>query len=111
MDTRLPNGQLQGPIIAAGETRFVPVSFGTCNVPATSQVYSLNASVIPESILGYLTLWPTGAAQPTVSTLNAVDGAITNNAAFVPAGINGIISAFVNNNTHLFLDVNGYFAP
>lgn len=111
MDTRLPNGQLQGPIIAAGETRFVPVSFGVCNVPGTAQVYSLNASVIPETILGYLTLWPTGAAQPTVSTLNAVDGAITSNAAFVPAGINGIISAFVNNNTHLFLDVNGYFAP
>lgn len=111
MDTRLPNGQLQGPMIAAGETRFVPVSFGGCNVPGTSQVYSLNASVIPESILGYLTLWPTGAAQPTVSTLNAIDGAITSNAAFVPAGINGIISAFVNNNTHLFLDVNGYFAP
>ncbi|BDC48053.1 hypothetical protein F183_A03690 [Bryobacterales bacterium F-183] len=110
MDTRLPNGQLQGPIIAGGETRFVPVTFGSCNVPSTAQAYSLNAGVIPESSLGYLTLWPTGAAQPTVSTLNAVDGAITSNAAFVPAGVNGIVSAFVNNTTHLFLDINGYFA-
>ena len=31
--------------------------------------------------LGYLTLWPDDESQPTVSTLNAIDGAITSNMA------------------------------
>ena len=29
----------------------------------------------------------------------------------VPAGLNGAISAFVTERTHLILDINGYFAP
>jgi hypothetical protein len=33
------------------------------------------------------------------------------NAAIVPAGTNGAISIYVTNNTHLILDINGYFAP
>jgi hypothetical protein len=56
-------------------------------------------------------LWPASAAQPFVSTLNAGDGAITSNAAIVPGGINGAISAYATNATDLVLDVNGYFAP
>ena len=57
--------------------------------------------------LTYLTLWPQGAAQPTVSTLNALDGAI-----IVPT-INTEISAYASgpSTTHLILDTFGYFAP
>src|SRR5262249_10227967 len=61
--------------------------------------------------LGYLTLWPTGAAQPLVSTLNALDGQVTANMAIVPAGAGGSINAFVTESSHLVLDVTGYFAP
>jgi hypothetical protein len=62
--------------------------------------------------LGYLTLWPQGAAQPTVSTLNALDGAITSNMAIVPTN-NTQISAYASgpSTTHLILDMFGYFAP
>ena len=60
---------------------------------------------------GYLTLWPAGAIRPTVSTLNAVDGALASNAAIVPAGTNGAISAFGSETFHLLLEINGYFAP
>ena len=35
--------------------------------------------------LGYLTLWPDGEPKPLVSTLNALDGSITNNMAIVPS--------------------------
>jgi len=59
-----------------------------------------------------LTLWPQTAAQPLVSTLNAVDGAVTSNMSAVPSGgLNAGISAFTTNNTHLILDMSGYFAP
>jgi hypothetical protein len=60
--------------------------------------------------LGYLTLWPDGASQPVVSTLNAPDGSITSNMAIVPTA-NGFIDAFTTNKTDLILDVFSYFAP
>jgi len=73
--------------------------------------YSLNATVLPRTTLGYLTLWPTGPPQPYVSTLNSYDGSVVANAAIVPAGAGGSASAFVSDLSDLILDVNGYFAP
>src|SRR6185436_14137242 len=63
----------------------------------------------PQGFLDYLTLWPTGTAQPFVSSLNAYDGQVTPNAVIVPAGTNGSIDAFATQNTDLILDINGYF--
>jgi hypothetical protein len=63
---------------------------------------------VPSAALGYLTLWPQAQAQPLVSTLNALDGAVTSNMAIVPAA-NGGSSAFASNPAHLVLDVFGYF--
>jgi hypothetical protein len=61
-------------------------------------------------LLGYLTLWPNGTPQPLVSTLNAVDGAITSNMAIVST-TNGWIDAYALNPTQLVLDSSAYFAP
>jgi hypothetical protein len=66
--------------------------------------------VVPPGPLGFLTLWPQGATQPLVSTLNAIDGSITSNMAIVPT-TNGSVSAFSSNPAHLILDISGYFAP
>ena len=65
---------------------------------------------MPAGVLSYLTLWPRGQEQPLVSTLNS-DGRIKSNAAIVPAGASGAISAFASNTTDLVLDINGYFVP
>jgi hypothetical protein len=46
-----------------------------------------------------------------VSTLNAVTGAVTANAAIVPAGDGGGIDVFAQSETDLVIDINGYFAP
>ncbi len=102
-DTRSPDS-----IMNAVSTRDFAVP---CGSPSNAKAYSVNATVLPSAILGYLTLYPAGSARPAVSTLNAVDGALTSNAAIVPAGLNGGISAFVTERTHLILDINGYFAP
>jgi hypothetical protein len=110
-DTRNPAGQFGGPALAAGQTRNYPVLATPCGLLGSARAYSLNATVVPPSILAFLTLWPNGQGQPQVSTLNAFDGAITSNAAIVPAGNDGSINAFVTNLTDLILDVNGYFAP
>jgi hypothetical protein len=90
-------------------TKEVTVS-GTCGVPSTARAYVLNATVVPSSALNFLTLWPQGVPQPVVSTLNAVDAAITSNMAIVPAA-NGTIDAYASDPTHLILDIFGYFAP
>ena len=82
-----------------------------CGPPATAQAYVFNATVVPLVSLGYLALWPDGQQQPVVSTLNAIDGAITSNMAIVPT-TNGKIDAFANHGlTQLLLDISSYFAP
>ena len=110
-DTRKPVGSLGGPSLSAGQSRTFPVLSSTCNLPATAKAYSLNFAAVPSGPLGYLTAWPTGQAKPLVSSLNALTGTITANAAIVPAGTNGSIDVFASDATNLVIDINGYFAP
>src|ERR1017187_1223405 len=81
-----------------------------CEPPATALAYVFNATVVPTGALGYLTLWPDGDPKPLVSTLNALDGSITNNMAIVPS-TNGKVDAFAAGITQLILDISSYFAP
>jgi YVTN family beta-propeller protein len=88
----------------------VDVVHSPCEPPATAQAYVFNATVVPTGGLGYLTLWPDGQTKPLVSTLNALDGSITNNMAIVPS-TNGKVDAFASGITQLILDISSYFAP
>jgi hypothetical protein len=103
LDTRNPAGSL--PFNGAKDLN---VAAASCGAPASAQSYVLNATVVPPGPLGFLTLWPQGATQPLVSTLNAGDGAITSNMAIVPS-TNGSISIFGSNPTHVVMDISGYF--
>jgi hypothetical protein len=109
-DTRNTAGPFGGPTMGPGETRSFTIPASACPVPAAA-AYSLNVTVVPAGPLSYLTTWPTGSAQPLVSTLNSFDGSIVANAAVVPAGPGGAVSVFVTNQTDVILDINGYFAP
>ena len=80
-------------------------------MPDTAQAFALNVTVVPHVPLNYLTLWPTGQAQPYVSTLNSQDGSVVANAAIVPAGNSGAVSVYATNDTDVIIDINGYFAP
>jgi uncharacterized repeat protein (TIGR03803 family) len=110
-DPTKPTG-LGPPLLTGGQPRAFPILNATsCNIPPTGvAAYSLNFTVVPHGSLGYLTVWPTGQAQPTVSTLNDVLGRVIANAAIVVAGSSGEISAYATNNTDLIIDINGYFA-
>ena len=88
----------------------VDVIDSPCSPPANAQAYVFNATVVPPGALGYLTLWPDGANQPLVSTLNAIDGSITSNMAIVPTS-NGSIDAYASSLTQMILDISSYFAP
>jgi len=104
LDTRQNNGK---PF--SGE-KTVNVVGSACAPPANAAAYIFNATVVPPGSMPYLTLWPDGEKQPTVSTLNAYDGYITSNMAIVPTN-NGSIDAYAAALTQLILDISGYFAP
>ena len=108
-DTRWPAETFGGPKMAGQTTRSFPIPASACNIPPTAAAYSLNVTVVPDSYLGYLSVWPAGGDKPNVSTLNSWDGTVVANAATVPAGENGAIDVFVTNPTHVILDINGYF--
>ncbi len=110
-DTRNANGPFGGPAIAGGGTRDLAVTASACAIPANAVSYSLNVTVVPSGPLGFVTVWPSGQTQPTVSTLNSLDGRIKANAAIVPAGAGGAISVFASDPANVVIDINGYFVP
>lgn len=114
VDTRDSNRGtgLGSPTMQIGETRNFALQSSGCSLPSSAQAYALTFTAVPKAgKLGYLTVWPTGSALPTVSTLNATTGAVTANAAIVPAGSNGQISAYTTDQVDLIIDVSGYYAP
>ncbi len=95
-------GTLNPPVNVAGSP---------CAPDSSAQAYIFNATVVPQGVMGYLTLWPVGEQQrPVVSTLNAYDGWVTSNMAIVP-NLNGSINAYADGPTYLIMDLSGYFAP
>jgi hypothetical protein len=109
-DTRSPAGPFGGPIMLAATQRTFPVTASGCGIPQGVQAYSVNVTVVPVGVLSFLSLTPTGQGLPSVSTLNDFTGIILANAAIVPAGQNGSIDVYVTHDTHVILDINGYFS-
>jgi len=110
VDTRNPDGVFGGPSLGGGDSRSFPIPSSSCGVPEDAAAYSFNVTVVPQGQLGYLTAWPTGQAQPVVSTLNSLNGAVLANAAIVPAGTAGAANFYATDTTDLIVDINGYFA-
>lgn len=114
IDTRANSGSTGSgvPLLANTTTNYTLA--GTCGLPANAQAYALNYTALPRTgNLRYITTWPTGGTQPIVSTINATTGAITANAAILPAPVsaNGSVSVFTTEDTDLIIDVAGYYAP
>ncbi len=83
---------------------------GVCGIPASATGVSLNATVTGVTGQGFLSLWQTGTAYPTVSTLNFNPGETQVNAAIVPLNATGQLSVALGvSGGHVILDVNGYY--
>jgi hypothetical protein len=109
-DTRNANGPYGGPRLVANATRNFDIDSGPCTgIPAGVEAYSMNFGAILADGIGFVTIWPTGVAQPTVSSINTIPGYVLANAAIVPAGTGGAISVLPNTGLHLYGDINGYF--
>ena len=110
-DTRNAVGPYGGPRLIANTTRNFDINSGPCGpIPSAVEAYSMNfGAILPDGANSFITIWPTGTAQPLVSSINPIQGVVVANAAIVPAGTSGQISVFPNTGVHLYGDINGYF--
>jgi hypothetical protein len=116
MDTRpaVPTIDAQfagiGAIGPAATTNLTVINRG--GVPATGVgAVALNVTATNPTGNSYLTVWPTGAAQPLASNLNYGISQTVPNMVIVPVGANGQISIYNHaGSTHVIVDVVGWFS-
>jgi hypothetical protein len=92
-----------------GTKRDVAVG-GVAGVPANAGAVVLNVTVTGTTGASYLSIWPAGQSQPTVSSLNWTPGQTIPNAVTVKLGAGGKISVFnLSGNVDVIADVAGYY--
>ena len=98
-----------------GGTPLPLLARGACQgvtIPANAQAVVGNAAVVNFiSGPGYITLYPSDAAQPLVANLNYNANDIVSNAFTVGLGSDGTFDIFANTTTHFIVDITGYYAP
>ena len=106
LDTRLspPTGPLSR--LNPNESRNIPI----LGIPGATAVVA-NFTVVTPTAPGFLTVFPTGIPQPTVSNLNWDTGRNIPNLSTVPLGPGGTITVINGSlgSTHLLIDITGYF--
>ena len=98
------------PALTQGSPRNFTLT-GRCGIPASAAAVSLNVTVTNTQGPGFILIYPQGAAQPTVSTVNYVAGQTIANAAVVPLSAGGAVTIIAGvSGTDLVLDTNGYYS-
>ncbi len=88
---------------------------GACGIPASAKALALNLTAVSPTGDGFLTLWPSGEAQPLASNLNFRAGQTRTNNAVLALGAGAIDArpalpgAPVGGSLHLVIDVVGWF--
>lgn len=85
---------------------------GQCGIEPGALAVSLNVTVVQPTATGFLTLYPAGGNLPLASTINYRSGQVRANNAIVPLGPGGDLAVYSGQgggNTHLIIDVNGFF--
>ncbi|MEO6725289.1 MAG: hypothetical protein ABIP14_08300, partial [Blastocatellia bacterium] len=95
----------------AANTSLLQAARGICSIPANAQAITGNVTTVTSGG-GYLTLYPSGAARPTVASINYNPNEIVNNVFTVGLGAaDGAFNIFALNATDVVIDVTGYYAP
>lgn len=110
LDSRNGTG-LTGPW-SAGSSRTLPLADVAPFAGGEAIAVSLNMTATNGTAGSFLTVWPTGVAQPTASSLNFGVGQTIANRVVTPLGSGGAVQiANVNGEVSVIADVVGYFAP
>ncbi len=91
---------------ATGETRTVGLAGGA--VPAGASAVSTNLTVDQGVAIGFVKVYPAGAPASSTSNLNYDANSPVANAGLLRLG-GGAVNVFVNQQTHVIIDINGYF--
>lgn len=104
LDTRTDGGTL-GP----GASLNVQVA-GEAGVPSDAAAVAINVTVTDTTASSYLSVYPQGQSQPTVSNLNWVAGQTVANLALVPLGSSGQLTLYNSRGSaDVVVDLQGYF--
>lgn len=96
-----------GGIRPSGGTVQLTVA-GRAGIPANASAVVLNVTVDQAQAAGFVTVYPTGVAQPNASNLNYVAGQTVPNAVIARLGSGGTLCLFNSGATHLIVDVAAY---
>ena len=113
-DTRNPLGPSGGPFLEANSTRAFPVG-GLCGVPLDARAVAIILTVVQQTEVGNLRVYPADDALPTASAINFVPGRARANNAILKLGTGGRINVQCDmapgstGHTHFLFDVFGYF--
>jgi hypothetical protein len=96
--------------LVAGSPRVLPLA-GANGLPAQGvTAVVVNVTVIDAAAPGFVTLWPSGSAMPTASSINAEHaGQTIPNLVTVPLGADGALAIYASTGTHLVVDLQGYY--
>ncbi|MCS7023257.1 MAG: SBBP repeat-containing protein [Bryobacteraceae bacterium] len=110
-DTRRAPGPFGGPMFGDTSRRSYTIPSSSCTgVPSNARGYSVHVTAIPNgSPMPFITVWPSGQPQPNASVLNAFEGQTVTNSVIVPANPSGAIDVYTFRQTHVVLDLAGYF--
>jgi hypothetical protein len=110
VDTRNAVSTNGGPALA-----MAPRSFsirGQCGVPTSAKAVSINVTVTNASSNSWLTIWPSGQAEPFVSTIN-YDSTVSALANGALVGLSTSATDLTVHNAagsvHVIIDVTGYY--
>jgi hypothetical protein len=110
-DTRNPAGPSGGPHLIANTSRNFPAA-GICGIPPTAKAIAINVTVVNESNLGDLRLFPAGGSVPGASTINFAVNKVRANNAILSLGTGGQIAVqcdMASGSTDFLFDVTGFF--
>ncbi len=113
LDSRGPTGGWNAKLMSGTPKDLVVAQPGnTSGVPATATAVIANVTVTGGTAGSFVSVWPSGVAQPNVSNLNFGAGETIPNLVIVKVGAGGKIS-FANavGGVDVILDVVGYFDP
>ena len=95
--------------LGAGQ-EFTQAGNGTCGIPGTALALVGNATTVNPLTQGFLTLFPADATRPLASSGNYTAGQTLNSPFTVGLSPSGHFKVYPVAQTHLVIDVHGYFS-
>ena len=101
-----------GAPLAAASTRTQPgrVTCTGVTIPNAAQALVGNATVVLPAAQGFITLFPSDAAQPMVASGNYTASSVVNTPFTVGLGADGAFKIFTTQTTDMVIDVLGYYS-